>query len=422
MKKRKFKRRLARPKIKLCRGIIFYLLLLLFALIFTQALLSPVSAVTYVFVLALPTADIICLIISYLSVSARSSAERAVTEKNSVSVISFDIINKGLIPIPCIDISVSLPDGKTAKSLSVPISVSVGAFSKVNASIPISVPFRGVYLVGASELYIYDLFRLVGIKKKISAAVKVNVVPSFLPSCGAFSLSSIPANEAPRRGISQTGDELGDIRQYLPGDSFKSIHWKLSTKTEELQTRKYMPSEFKTLSVFCDFGGSYGKYLFNDEAVLFAADRIAEEALSAAGEAAYETHISSNVVFRPANFANDILSFDISGSGSLSSIALCLSEAEIYGIPSGISGIENKLGNSVVFVTAYRSDETEAYIKEAAATLGTENVSVCLCGLSETVSEHEKEDYISALRGCVKRLSEAGIKVTVPTRNGGGTA
>ena len=81
-------------------------------------------------------------------------------------------------------------------------------------------------------------------------------------------------------------NEYGDIRQYRPGDGIKNIHWKLSTKTEELQVRKYASDNGRGTAIFCDFGGQYTAYPFAPDAAAFSDDRIAEEALSAVWESA----------------------------------------------------------------------------------------------------------------------------------------
>lgn len=46
--------------------------------------------------------------------------------------------------------------------------------------------------------------------------------------------------------------ENGDVRQYIPGDSFKNIHWKLSAKSRELMSRqKYSTASLVALFFVC---------------------------------------------------------------------------------------------------------------------------------------------------------------------------
>ena len=59
--------------------------------------------------------------------------------------------------------------------------------------------------------------------------------------------------------------EDGDIRQYIPGDSFKNIHWKLSAKSGELVSRqKYSNASYVSLFFVClgKIDNSYKKRRF----------------------------------------------------------------------------------------------------------------------------------------------------------------
>ena len=57
-------KKLSAPGLRLCGGALIYLVLLVSCLIFTQALRSSVSAVTYAFVICIPAVDAILLFIS----------------------------------------------------------------------------------------------------------------------------------------------------------------------------------------------------------------------------------------------------------------------------------------------------------------------------------------------------------------------
>jgi hypothetical protein len=51
-------------------------------------------------------------------------------------------------------------------------------------------------------------------------------------------LSENPSDEAEERGKSEIGDETVDIREYVPGDNLKNIHWKLSAKKADFFVRE----------------------------------------------------------------------------------------------------------------------------------------------------------------------------------------
>lgn len=401
--------------LKLCSGIIVYIILLASCMIFTQALRSPVSAIACIFILSLPVADIICFILSWLSVGGTVSESSYVISKKEKLNCSLILSNRGFLPVSCTEISLILPNRFGTGCKTEIKKFSLPPFSRVKASIPIRFEYRGIYITGANEIYVYDLFRLFCLKKKIHAEITVKVLPRLLPYCGAASVCENTETSEISSGVSRQ-TEFGDIRQYLPGDSFKSIHWKLSSKTEELQVRKYVPDSGHIVSIFCDFGGKHDKYGLPSYASAFSDDRIAEEALSAAREAAVSGH-HGKLLWKASDCAENAAVSEFSDVGSMSRLALALCEANTDQASPGLSGISETLfGNAMLFVTAFRSSETETAIREAVSLLGSDRVSVCLCDLSEILDPLERIQYKNDLDALYRRITESGIKTVIPVR------
>lgn len=54
--------------------------------------------------------------------------------------------------------------------------------------------------------------------------------------------------------------EVSDIREYRPGDGLKSVHWKLSSKSDELMVKDYNTGVTKMTYVFCDLSARYPNF------------------------------------------------------------------------------------------------------------------------------------------------------------------
>jgi hypothetical protein len=92
---------------------------------------------------------------------------------------------------------------------------------------------------------------------------------------------------------------MSDIRNYQAGDSLRQIHWKLSSKTDDLVVRQYAHNSEKQVVIFCDTasrfetqesGGKSSPYAkdcneFVVDGVIEVALALAEEALRRAGTA-----------------------------------------------------------------------------------------------------------------------------------------
>lgn len=75
--------------LKLCSGIIVYIILLASCMIFTQALRSPVSAIACIFILSLPVADIICFILSAVRRRNRFREQLCNKQKGKAELFSY---------------------------------------------------------------------------------------------------------------------------------------------------------------------------------------------------------------------------------------------------------------------------------------------------------------------------------------------
>lgn len=408
-KLRPLPKRSTRTRLRLCGGAAVYLVLLLSGLIFSQALRSSVSAVAYAFVIALPAADLVLLLISSHCVSPEPLTPAITLEKRQKTEVSLSLKNSGIIPVSCAELDISLPDPATAGCVTEKKGIPLPPRSISRTGIPVSFDFMGCYTVGADKLRVYSLFRIFRAERSITASVTVSVLPEKLPPCGASPVSE--SSESTENLLSGVRIESGDIRQYLPGDSIKTVHWKLSTKTDELQVRKYVSDSGRAVTVFCDFGGGCPAH-FPAYARAFSADRIAAESLAAVRESTAVGKGGQLVVNRSGTQA---LSFSVSSDADRLAEELCRTDAA--SCTPGIAGIPaSAFGSSLLFVTAFIPDKTAAYVTDAAALLGAGRVSVCACDLSVLYSEDDRAKYRTALDDFCRKLRSSGIKVTVPDR------
>ncbi len=405
------KRRLSKRP---CAGLLTYASLVAAAVIFTQAFRSPLSAVTLVFVLLLPIAELLCFLISVLFVGGRISDQKPVIGKLESHRCTLRLTNRSILPVSCAELTLSIPDEPGSVCEIRRQTLAIPPLSEVRCDIPLRFRYRGVYTVGVRELLLYDWFRLIRIRKKLHAELTVRVLPSLLPPCGALpAADNGDLQEQSSDRNSQT--EFGDIRPYLPGDSFKTIHWKLSSKTEELQIRKYLPESGRTVTIFCDFGGHDG-YPFPPDILPCAADRIAEEALSSAREAAAAGY-SGKLLWSAPGSPDGLAVTEFTDPNGMTKTALALAEADAVGASAGMSGLPQlNIGSTLLLVTAFRSTRTEEAVRSAVSLFGAERVSVCLCDLSEMLSGDPQSAYRRDLDALSRRLTSSGIRVTVPNR------
>lgn len=123
--------------------------------------------------------------------------------------------------------------------------------------------YRGEYAVGVKECVVTDFFRLFSVKYHMNDRIQIIALPRVVKLKqlkGLDDNNALLLREVPNPPI------LPDItvRSYLPGDSLKQIHWKVTAREQKLMVREKMGEEKQGISIFLDtkrYSRAKAKYL-----------------------------------------------------------------------------------------------------------------------------------------------------------------
>jgi hypothetical protein len=234
--------------------------LVIAALIFAQALKMPLSYMIFIFVLITPLGAAFQLILGALYIRTSARAESDSIEKRTP--VSFSVItsNECIFPFPFIEAELLVPDERGAKCISKRVGFSLAPFSGCEIKRTAEFAFRGVYSVGLKQLWLYDSFRIVKMRLKRENYADIFVLPRRyeLPPKDLSSESDRNTQNVTRlRGSDNT--ESSDIRSYIKGDSLKSIHWKLTSKSQDLIVKDFSKNTGNSVYIFCDLEPHYSR-------------------------------------------------------------------------------------------------------------------------------------------------------------------
>lgn len=242
-----------RPFFSLSLGAVAYLVLLIFAVIFTQALRSPISTMMFVFVVLLPIISLAHAFIGFLTIDVFVRSMETRTQKHAPVDYSISITNASPLAFPFLTAIISLPkkDG-IACELS-RMLLSLNPFGSCRIDDVVKFKYRGSYDVGVKYIYITDLLHIFCLRKRIDIYNTILVFPEKLTmkGSGIFSSSDLPTSETKRIAESEHA-EFSNIREYIGGDPLKNIHWKMSSKMQELYVNEYNTNTSKRTYVLCD--------------------------------------------------------------------------------------------------------------------------------------------------------------------------
>lgn len=111
--------------------------------------------------------------------------------------------------------------------------------------------YRGNYSVGVDKITITDFLGLYKISYRVPEPLNLNVFPRIVKISQLRSVPELSASTFREvRNLNTYFDNT--VREYVPGDSMRGIHWKSSAKLGKLQSRNTYGEQKQGISIFLD--------------------------------------------------------------------------------------------------------------------------------------------------------------------------
>lgn len=230
-----------------------YLVLVVVVFISTQMLLSKVSAIFFWFVLLLPIPLLAGVLAARLCIRATMEPSELTVSKKTPCPYQLCIRNRAPLLFPFVEAYASLPQEDHVRCTTRLLRFSLLPLATYRVEDTVSFPFRGTYELGVERLYAYDPFHLFRVCIPVHAGSTVSVLPRIplwedIPNDSGM----LGAESSRRFRLTADGDEMGENRPYRVGDPLKRIHWKLSSRTEDLIAREPCAGDPEHTLLLCD--------------------------------------------------------------------------------------------------------------------------------------------------------------------------
>jgi uncharacterized protein (DUF58 family) len=174
-----------------------------------------------------------------------------------------EIANRKPLPLPWLQVEDELPEkvtllkGKTTPTSEDRVILSnmfpVNMYHRVKRRFPMQCLQRGTFIFGPTNIRSGDLFGFFRREKHIETLDYLFVYPRLVP----LDRLGIPSRQffgdiRLKRHLFQDPVLTAGVRDYVPGDSLKRIHWKSTARLGRLQTRVYEPTTTVDISLFLD--------------------------------------------------------------------------------------------------------------------------------------------------------------------------
>ena len=165
--------------------------------------------------------------------------------------IDLEIVNHATYRTPVIRLHDAVSGSRGVELSLAPIAKDGG---RVHGAYRLPTTRRGVLDLGPLRIEDTDGLGLARRSHQIDTRVRLIVHPPIeqLP------LRSVPAGDDPlvgdelRQSLGLSDEEFDGLREYVPGDDLRKIHWPSSARLDELQVRQFRPPRHGRLSIVID--------------------------------------------------------------------------------------------------------------------------------------------------------------------------
>jgi len=130
---------------------------------------------------------------------------------------------------------------------------AIAPLHSVEEKIPFRVFYRGEYDIGLKAVVATDFVGLFRLRRKFSKQAKIMVLPRIVEFTNIPLAISLVAEASSRFDIrDEDYSVISDVRPYVPTDSIKRVHWKLTAKRNEWMVKMFQSNALNHVTIILD--------------------------------------------------------------------------------------------------------------------------------------------------------------------------
>lgn len=221
---------------------IAYLILLIGAFLFFVLYRGDLSLILLILSAIFPVILRILLFIHRLMIQTTLSVSSDTVTKGSMIDAQIHLKNRAFLPVPYVAVKYSISNPLFEKTENNTIITLIPPRNERIISVEFSSEYCGLIHFAIQQITFLDYIRLWKSKQKINLETDILVLPQIWPIVP----EPLPATNLPIESDTfsdrKSGDDPSEVfafREYRPGDAQSRIHWKLSTKRDDLVVKEY---------------------------------------------------------------------------------------------------------------------------------------------------------------------------------------
>lgn len=242
---------------------VIYLLLLIYGILFVILYDEYISFVSFIILLSVPIVMVLISLFASKKLQYFLEVEQTTVRMGEIVEVKVIVQNKGIFPVTYGKLYFTCKNLFAKKNaLKSSIKFSLNAKEKKEITISFLGRHCGMAIFTIEKIKIYDYLKIWNWKKKMDKKVSVSVMPNIQEQEEMLEVDIYQNDNNQIEEISENyslhkpGDDVGqifDIRSYRPGDRAQRIHWKLSSKKQELMVKEFSQPLGGQFEIWFDF-------------------------------------------------------------------------------------------------------------------------------------------------------------------------
>lgn len=221
---------------------IVFLLMIIICIMFYILYLWDFALVLLVVIAALPVVMFIMALILKHTVKAELVIKEQTVPKKHHFPVQLCVTNKSFIPIGKAEARIDYYNIFSNQITTFYLDMPVQARNTQKVTFQLSSKFCGIVNIRTEYINIYDPMRLFRFRTAKKVGASVSIMPEIHEIGGTVNFSDRINEESNVFSEFKPGDdpsEIFDLREYNAGDKLNRIHWKLSSKRDNLIVKEY---------------------------------------------------------------------------------------------------------------------------------------------------------------------------------------
>lgn len=221
---------------------ILFLILIIICVFFYILYVWNFSLILLIIFVTLPVVMFVTTLITKHMIKAEFAVQNKTTPKNSSFPVQLCVTNKSIFPIGKAEAHIEYYNIFNNQINEFELLFPVQARNTQRITFQLSSKYCGILKIRSAYIDIYDPLRIFRFRTGKNVQAEIAVMPEIHEVNGAISYTDRESEESSVFSESTAGDdpsEIFDLRDYINGDKLNRIHWKLSSKKDELIVKEY---------------------------------------------------------------------------------------------------------------------------------------------------------------------------------------